>query len=757
VWFTVWQVSAADSGVLDGGAVNDSRVRRRLRAVAGRPWLTYLAVGFAVTVVYYLIPAAGAGRAVKVVVYCAVSASAAAAVLAGVLWHRPRPRLPWLLFGLSQLVYAAADATFYTLHYVFKSEAFPAPADALYLAHYPLVVGGLITLIRLRIPRRDLPGLLDAAVLSVVAGMLSWLFLVGPQARDESPVLIKVTLLAYPVMDLAMLAAGLRLILGAGRRPASFLLLTANFLAIFTAHTLYGLQQLAGTYHAGNFLDAIWLGGNLALGAAALHPSMNRLGRRSHARERGLGPSRATALFAAALAAPATLLIQDVRGKLHDVPVTATACAVLFALTILRMTGLVVDQRRLAITDALTGLHTRRYVEERLAIEVARARRRAGMAAVFIVDVDHFKSINDRYGHPAGDRALMEIAARLRAATRNGDVLARYGGEEFALLVPGVEAGTLGTVAERLRHEVARSPIAVYEATTVALTVSVGAACYPLHGGTPADLVATADRALYAAKAQGRDRIVIGAAEEQTPYPLGIGIGGGHLAKVDFLRQVADEIDGWLSGHEHSHAVGRWTVALTTRLGHDDEVVRRAGLAGRLHDIGKVFVPRDLLTRPAKLSDEEWRLLREHPMAGYRLAAVVPGLDVVAEIIRQHHEFFDGNGYPDKIAGDDIRIEARVVSVCDAWAAMRADRPYQPAFSEDQAREQLTLGRGTQFDPDVVDLFLDLHEAGLVGDLRLVRPAVAAIDGAAVLPAQAGPPDQETETVSAKVFQNISS
>ena len=289
----------------------------------------------------------------------------------------------------------------------------------------------------------------------------------------------------------------------------------------------------------------------------------------------------------------------------------------------------------------------------------------------------------------------------------------------------------------------------MFEDTTVALTVSVGAACYPLHGGTPADLIATADRALYAAKAQGRDQVVIGAADEQTPYPLGAGVGTGQVTKVDFLRQVADEIDGCLSGHEHSHAVGRWAVLLSTRLGHDDGTTWRAGLAGRLHDIGKVFVPREILTSAAKLTDEQWRLLREHPMAGYRLVAVIPGLDAVAEIIRQHHEFFDGNGYPDKLAGTDIRIEARVVAVCDAWAAMRADRPYQAALGEEQAREQLKLGRGTQFDPDVVDLFLDLHESGLVGDLRLVRAVPA------LLPAQAGPPDQETR--SAKVFQNISS
>ncbi|OLB81878.1 MAG: diguanylate cyclase [Actinobacteria bacterium 13_2_20CM_2_71_6] len=707
-------------------------------------WLAYLAVGLALTVAYYLMPQHGIAAVLRVVVYCSISASAALAVLVGVRRNRPWPELPWLLLGLSQLVYAGADAAFYVAHYVLHSEAFPAPADALYLSHYPLVVIGLTLLIRRRTPGRDRPGLLDASAIAVVAALLLWLFLIAPEARFASPTLVKVVSLAYPVMDLAMLVVGLRMILGAGARPVSFYLLSGNLLAIFTADTLYGYQQLNGAYQAGNFLDAIWLGGNLALGAAALHPTMNRLSERSPASVTSPGPLRIGALFAAALVAPAVLLVQDWTGGLKDVPVTATACAILFAVTLIRMAGLVADQRRLAVTDALTGLRTRRFLEAALPVEISRANRAGGSVALFIIDIDHFKSINDRYGHPAGDHALTQVAERLRAAAGPGDMLARYGGEEFALLSPGTGDGDLAGIAERLRARVAGEPIQLCAANQAVITVSVGAASAPLHGADPTGLVATADRALYRAKAQGRDRAVIG--DRPEAVPAATLVSGDQVPMVEFLQHVADEIDAWLSSYEHSRAIGRWVTRLSVELGHDRASTLRAELAGRLHDVGKVVIPPDILTKAAALSPEEWMMLREHPDHGARLTGIVPGLGTVASIIRQHHERYDGAGYPDRRAGTEILIEARVLSVCDSWAAMRSDRPYHRMLGEDEAREQLRLGRGGQFDPEIVDLFLDLHERGVVGELARMRPAPVPVPAARV-----------PYPASASVFQNISS
>jgi two-component system cell cycle response regulator len=727
--------------------------------LASHAWLGYLSAGLAATAGYYVIPAHGPGAVLRVMVYCLVSASAAVAILIGIRRHGPHARLPWVLLGLSQAMYAAADAVFYGANDLFAWLAFPSAADVLYLAHYPLVVAALTLLVRRRNPGRDRPGLLDAATLAVAAGLLSWLFVIVPQTRAGVPASVQTVLLAYPVMDLAMLAVAARLILAAGPKPLSFFLLIGNLAAIGTADTLYGLQRLAGTYQTGNYLDAIWLLGNLALGAAALHPTMRWLAGSAVPRDPTGGLLRIAVLPAIALVAPAMLLVRFFQRDLRDVPVIAAACAVLFLLAIARMAGLVADHHRVAITDGLTGLRTRRFLEAQLPVEVARARRTGGCVGLFIVDVDHFKAINDRYGHPVGDRVLAEIARRLRAGTRSGQVLARYGGEEFALLVPGADGPALASVAERLRSQVAGGPVAVADAA-MSVTVSVGAAGFPLHTDCPVELVAIADRAMYAAKVRGRDRAIIG--DVRPPMRRPIGIMREQASMVDYLQHIADEVDGWLSDQEHSRAIGRWAVTLCTEIGHDEATCLRTELAGRLHDVGKIVIDRRILCQPGVLSPDDWELLRQHPVHGERLVGALPGFAAVARIIRQHHERFDGRGYPARLYRLRIRPEARVLAVCDSWAAMRCNRPYQRARSEDEAREQLRLGRGTQFDPDVVDLFLDLHHRGLVGELRrgagplvvaTALPGPATPAGPAA-PAGAGP---AAPSAQASAFQNISS
>jgi HD-GYP domain-containing protein (c-di-GMP phosphodiesterase class II) len=203
---------------------------------------------------------------------------------------------------------------------------------------------------------------------------------------------------------------------------------------------------------------------------------------------------------------------------------------------------------------------------------------------------------------------------------------------------------------------------------------------------------------------------------------------GGPVASVpqslvDYLWYAADHVDRCMSGQEHSSAISRWSAVLSRAMGLDPVTAWRLELAGRLHDIGKIVVPAEILGKREGLTAGEWRLLREHPEHGARMARLVPGLDGVAELIRQHHERFDGTGYPDGLRGAEISMESRIIAVCDSWAAMRSDRAYQPALAEDRARDQLRTGRGSQFDPELVDLFLDLQGAGRLGDLdRLPEP-----------------------------------
>jgi diguanylate cyclase (GGDEF)-like protein len=718
--------TSGDPGASGPPGVRPSR--RRVPAVSAS-W-GYLGVGLAMIGLYYLLPAHDAGRVARVTTYCAISASAGVAVLVAVARRRPVPCLPWLLLGASQVVYATGDTTFYTAHYLVGNTSYPAPSDGFYLSHYPLVVVGLALLVRRRTPGRDRPGLLDAATIAIAATMLSWLFLISPSINasvaGSQSLSVEIVSVAYPVMDLAVLAVALRLVFGAGDRPASFVLLVGNLAAILTADTLYVLQQLAGTYHAGNYLDAIWLSGNLLLGAAALHPTMGRLARRPTAHDEHLANFRLIAILVAGLVAPAVLFSRRSASNFADVRLIAATCAAIFILVTVRMYGLASRQRLLAITDGLTGLHTRRFLETQLPHEVARALRAGSGVGLFIVDVDHFKSINDRYGHPAGDRALGEIASRLQSATRSEDVLARYGGEEFALLAPRLSVDDLPRVAERLREEVASRPIAVTDDVWVAVTVSVGAACYPLHAADEDALISVADSALYAAKAAGRNRIVVGgrqpgAGSTTEGGPDGAAADEAHGPLAAYLYHVADEVDARLSHHEHARAVGRWAGAVARELRLDAAMVRHTEQAGRLHDIGKIIIPRAILAKPAALSDDEWVVMRAHPEHGARLARLASGMGAVAEIISQHHERFGGGGYPAGIAGTDIRIEARIIAVCDSWAAMRADRAYEAVVDADTAVRRLLTDRETAFDPRVLDAFLALYRRGVVGDLRPPR------------------------------------
>jgi two-component system cell cycle response regulator len=697
--------------------------RQIVRAFSGW-WSVYLAGGLAVIAAYYTAVHLDAPPVVRVVLYCLVSASAAVAVLVGCARNLPRgrSRLPWLFLGFSQVVYAGADISFYTSHNILGQNDFPALADPLYLSHYPLVVVGLVLLIRLRTPGRDVASLLDAATVAVAATMLSWLYLIGPQARASAPILVKLSSCAYPVMDLMMFAVVLRLVLGPGRRPAAFVLLGVNLLAILTADTVYVVQQLNGTYQTGNILDAIWLVGNLALGAAALHPTVSRVAERASAADVRLTRLRLVVLAGAALIAPATLLVQYSVGSLGDIPVIAAACAVLFMLTIARLAGLVTDQRRLATTDMLTGLRTRRSFSAQLPAEIARARRTGGNLAVLIADVDRFKSVNDRYGHPAGDRVLVEVARRMRESVRQADLLARYGGEEFALVIPHTGTDELAAIAERVRTRIGASPILACPDVWITVTVSVGTAEFRRHGDTPAELITTADRALYAAKSLGRNRVVDGDAitSADAPQPPPAAPAESASDVLAYLTSAADEVDGWLSNCEHGRAVGRWSALVAAELSEDQELVRRVELAGRLHDVGKVCVPADIWRKPGALSEEERLLAQQHPDHGYQMVRVVPGLADVARAVRQHHERPDGRGYPLGLRGAEIMLEARIIAVCDSWAAMLADRPYHTALTTEQACAELVGGKGGQFDPEVVEVFLDLHRRGLLGELRVL-------------------------------------
>jgi two-component system, cell cycle response regulator len=487
-----------------------------LRWLRAWPWAGFLAVQVvAAMVLSAVVPlVTGDGPVVEITTQTVLGLLPGVAILVGVGLHRPVARAPWYLLASATTTNAIGYALFLAYHSMLHDYSFPAPADAFAVAFYLQVFLALVLFVRRRTPGRDLAGTVDAGILVVGAGLLSWVFLISPSAyAAEVPGLIRVTSTAYPMLDLLLLAVTARLMLGVGIRTTAFRLLTGFALLLMVTDVAYGIQSLLGTPEPGVLLQLGWFTATCLLATAALHPSMRRIDERCAAAAPYAGAGRLALLATASLMAPAVLATQYGRGDDTHIPTVVVACVLLFLLVMARMADMVRAQRQVAVTDALTGLRTRRYFEEAMATESARAERSGKPVGLLIIDVDHFKRVNDQYGHIGGDRVLCEVAARLRAAARSGDVVARYGGEEFAVVLPEAGEQELVRIGERIRTRLAGTPIDVDDKTWISVTASIGAAALPTHGGTPDELVLVADRALYVAKETGRNRLVVGQVE----------------------------------------------------------------------------------------------------------------------------------------------------------------------------------------------------------------------------------------------------
>ncbi len=365
-----------------------------------------------------------------------------------------------------------------------------------------------------------------------------------------------------------------------------------------------------------------------------------------------------------------------------------------------RVVGLVETLSDAAHTDALTRLPNRRGFERALEIELERSRRGDQPFSVLVADVDHFKAVNDRLGHLGGDDALRRIGATLANGKRLIDTVARLGGEEFALIVPGTESRGGYILAERLRTSLR----AAFVSEPVPVTLSVGVAHFPDHGGSVEMLLRSADAALYAAKALGRDRCVVYTFElEDTLARMN---GREAPGQVGLLLTLSELLDMRKPDTvRHSQTVARYAERAARELGLPAERCARVRLAGLLHDIGKVGIPDVIVGHPGPLGLDETDEMRGHPEIGARLVEGT-ALEDLAPWIIAHHEQPDGGGYPAGLRGDAIPLEASILAVADAYAAMTTDRVYRPAIGADAARAELELGAGTQFDARVVRAFL---------------------------------------------------
>jgi diguanylate cyclase (GGDEF)-like protein/putative nucleotidyltransferase with HDIG domain len=355
---------------------------------------------------------------------------------------------------------------------------------------------------------------------------------------------------------------------------------------------------------------------------------------------------------------------------------------------------------RLALTDPLTGLGNHRSFQERLQHDLEAAEIGNTNLSLCLLDIDNFKEINDRHGHPVGDRVLAQVARRLR---QNGEAF-RLGGDEFALLLTGRSGEDAAAVAEAVLHRVAMGA----DVRGIDVTLSAGVAEYPQYGVERNELLRVADEAMYQAKEEGKNQVRIYRPDSGELTQLRkLAEGRDRSARLRAAASLAHAVDGRdaYTGR-HSYMVGELASRIAKRMGLPREEIELARLAGRLHDIGKLAIPEEILRKPGPLNDPERLVLERHPQIGFRMLESL-GIEPVATWVLHHHERWDGRGYPDGLSEEEIPLGSRILFVADAYDAMTSDRVYRPKLSHEEAIAELERCAGAQFDPTVVQVVLE--------------------------------------------------
>ncbi|MBE0527959.1 MAG: diguanylate cyclase, partial [Thermoleophilia bacterium] len=358
------------------------------------------------------------------------------------------------------------------------------------------------------------------------------------------------------------------------------------------------------------------------------------------------------------------------------------------------------ELERRSNTDGLTGLLNHRAMHQALAVEMARSRRYGNAYSLLLLDIDDLKLLNDTHGHPAGDRLLSQVGRILGEHTRQADIVGRVGGDEFMLIMPETRPDAATAAAEKLLESISAEPYVAADGRRIPVHVSMGIASFPEDGDETNALVTCADTNLYTSKRRVGNAITRREAEARQGEEATTAFG-----MLESLVAAVDNKDSYT--HRHSDEVTEYALAIAAALGLSDETQRIVRVAGLLHDVGKIGVPGSILRKPGRLTSDEYEIMKQHTLLGELIIQEVPNLKEIRAAVVSHHERWDGTGYPRGLAGEAIPLLGRIMSVADAYSAMISDRPYRSGLTTDVAIAELRAGAGTQFDPTLVELFVE--------------------------------------------------
>lgn len=381
---------------------------------------------------------------------------------------------------------------------------------------------------------------------------------------------------------------------------------------------------------------------------------------------------------------------------------------------------------QLALKDLHTGLYNHRYLAEIIDAEFYRAKRYGHPLSIVMIDVDYFKSINEAYGHQFGDIVLKQLANQLRKMVRQYDVIIRYGGEEFIIISPGTDRGQALTLAQRILDATSLYNFGNMK-NTVKLKISLSAISYPEDKVANAmDLVKLSEQILLRAKEDGGNRVYTSLDKNKNIKGLeGVSRTGKGFSilkeKLEKLHKQANqsliesifafaktvEVKDHYTA-EHAERTVKYATEIAASLGLSKGEIEMIRQAAMLHDLGKVGVSENILTKKAKLTKKELEEIRKHPKIAADILRPIHVLNAIIPFILYHHERWDGNGYPTGLKGEDIPLGARIVAIADVYQALISKRPYRKAFSKSEAIKIIKDGAGTQFDPAIVNTFLGI-------------------------------------------------